>query len=62
MAYEDSMKYYRDLKNSLDTKLREGERNKAVAIAKIMLLDNEPMEKIVRYTQLSIDEIKRLEN
>ncbi len=25
MAYEDSMKYYRDLKNSLDTKLKEGE-------------------------------------
>jgi hypothetical protein len=26
MAYEDSMKYYWDLKNSLDTKLREGEK------------------------------------
>jgi predicted transposase/invertase (TIGR01784 family) len=62
IAYEDSMKYYRDLKNSLDTKLREGERKKAVDIAKMMLLDNEPIDKIVRYTQLSIDDIRRLGN
>jgi len=54
--YEDSLKYYRDLKNSLDTAKEE----KAIEIAKEMLKDNEPIEKIVKYTKLSEQEVRNL--
>ena len=54
--YEDSLKYYRDIKNSLDTAKEE----KAIEIAKEMLKDNEPIEKIVKYTKLSEQEVKNL--
>ncbi|RLD75041.1 MAG: hypothetical protein DRJ10_16010 [Bacteroidetes bacterium] len=54
--YEDSLKYYRDIKNSLDTAKEE----KAIEIAKEMLKDNEPIEKIVKYTKLSEQKIRSL--
>lgn len=63
--YENSLKYYRDLKNSLDTAREEGfekgiERGFEKGIEKValeMLRDNEPTEKIIRFTGLTIDEI-----
>lgn len=59
--YEDSLKYYRDLKNSLDTAREEGfEKGIEKGIEKVaieMLRDNEPTEKIIRFTGLTIDEI-----
>ena len=69
VAYEDSLKYYRDLKNSLDTAREEGEakgelKGEAkgkiegkieVAIALVEI--GEDNEKIARVTGLSIDEI-----
>ena len=70
--YEDSLKSYRDLKNSLDTSREEGkiegriegriegEKNKQIEIAKNMLLDNESIEKIIKYTGLSEDEINEV--
>jgi len=66
--YEDSLKHYRDLKNSLDTSKEEGkiegriegEKNKQIEIAKNMLLDNEPIEKIKKYTGLTAEEISKL--
>jgi predicted transposase/invertase (TIGR01784 family) len=63
-SYEDSLKYYRDLKNSLDTAKTEGrtegitEGKTVVAIA--MLKDNEPIEKIARFTGLTRNQIEKL--
>jgi len=63
-AYEDSLKYYRDLKNSIDyakeVARTEGEKNKQIEIAKEMLKDNMPIEQIIKYTGLSKDEINDL--
>ena len=58
--YEDSLKYYRDLKNSLDTSKEEGKIERTKEIAKNMLLDNEPIEKIIKYTGLSAKEIEKI--
>jgi predicted transposase/invertase (TIGR01784 family) len=74
--YQKSLIQYWDLKNVSDTSFEEGEKSgiekgekigiekgelaKAVKVAKEMLLDNEPIDKIVRYTQLSIAQIEAL--
>ncbi len=63
-SYEDSLKYYRDLKNSLDTAKEEGreegfEEGK-LNVAREMLLAGEPVEKIIRYTGLTQQQIERL--
>ncbi len=55
-AYEDSLKYYRDMKNVVDTSRLEGIK----AVAKEMKEDGEPIEKIMKYTNLSREEIKDL--
>ena len=54
-SYEDSLKYYRDLKNSLDTAKEE----KAFDIAKEMQKENEPIEKIIKYSGLTKEQIER---
>ena len=56
ISYQDSLKYYRDLKNSLDTASDE----RAELIAKKMLKSNEQIEKIVLYTELSVEQIEKL--
>lgn len=69
-AYEDSLKVYRDIKNSIDTAREEGEKEgiiKGKIEAKIELLhmllaDNEPLEKIIRLTGFSHEEIDNLLN
>jgi predicted transposase/invertase (TIGR01784 family) len=58
MAYEDSMKYYRDLKNSFDTAKKDIRRE----IAKNLIAENLPIEVIVRTTGLTTDEIQRLQS
>mgnify|MGYP000173223655 CR=1 FL=1 len=40
----------------------KAELNSKKEVAKEMLLDNEPIEKIVRYTQLSVEQIENLKN
>jgi predicted transposase/invertase (TIGR01784 family) len=55
-SYEDSLKYYRDLKNSLDTAKEE----KALEIGKEMLTAGEPIEKIIRYTGLTREQIGKI--
>lgn len=55
-SYEDSLKYYRDLKNSLETARTEGKAEVALR----MLRSNEPIEKIIKFTGLSKDEILKL--
>ncbi len=46
---------------ALAENFNEGQEKKAIEIAKEMLADNEPIEKIVKYTKLSIEEIEKLE-
>ena len=74
--YETSMKSYRDLKNSLDTKWEEGmeegieigmkkgmEKGEAEAnlrIANDMLADGFPTEVIMKYSHLSREEVEKL--
>ena len=38
----------------------EGREDKALEIAKEMLIDGEPIEKIARWTKLSLDDISQL--
>ena len=54
--YENSLKVYRDLKSVIDTAFDEGKRD----VARLMKNDSEPIEKIIRYTGLSEDEITKL--
>ena len=66
--YEESLKYYRDLKNVVDTSFDEGkaegkvegkeERN--IEIARQMKSEGEPIEKIARFTGLTKQEIEKL--
>jgi len=65
LSYEDSLKYYRDLKNSLATAFEEGKeegkeegrQKREMEIAIEMLRENEPIEKIIRYTGLTEKQI-----
>lgn len=59
-CYEDSLKYYRDLKNSLDASFEEGELSKALKIAKKMKDKGFSMNEIIEMTGLSPDEISKL--
>lgn len=72
-AYEESLKYYRDIKNVVDTSkaeghaeghaeglaegLVEGRAKEKIEIAREMKLDGAPIDKIIRYTGLSELEI-----
>ena len=70
--YEDSLKAYRDIKNSLDTALQqgfekgqeagraEGRDERSIEIAREMLAEGESIEKIMRYTGLTEEQIKEL--
>ncbi|OQY36572.1 MAG: hypothetical protein B6229_09720 [Spirochaetaceae bacterium 4572_7] len=58
--YEESLKVYRDLKNVLDTSFEEGALSKAINMAITMKKDEIPTETIMKYTELSREEIERL--
>jgi predicted transposase/invertase (TIGR01784 family) len=59
-SYENSLKTYRDLKGVIDTAFDEGKVEGKVEMAKLMKSDNEPIEKIIKYTGLTKDEIDKL--
>ena len=63
-SYEGSLKYYRDLKNSLDTARDEGKEEGKIEgkieIAIEMLKANEPIDKIMRFTGLTQEQIEQL--
>lgn len=65
LSYEDSLKYYRDIKNSLDTARDEGKAagrtKEKLEIARQMLQEGEPLNKIQKFTGLSKEEIERLQ-
>ncbi|MEL6864602.1 MAG: Rpn family recombination-promoting nuclease/putative transposase [Bacteroidota bacterium] len=75
-AYEESLKYYRDLKNVVDTSKQEGllegfeqgfeqgmeqgADKRNLEIAIQMKKDGEPLERIIKYTGLTKTQIERL--
>ena len=73
-AYEDSLKAYRDIKNSLDTAKEEGRAEglaegraegaseKALAVARELLAMNMSIDNIKKVTGLTDDEIHNLSN
>ena len=60
-SYEDSLKYYRDLKNSLDTARDEGKIEGKIEVAKNLLKNGVPVDLIVKSTGLTEKEIKALQ-
>lgn len=56
LSYEDSLKYYRDLKNSLDTAKAEGKAEVAINLIK----KGYPLNEISQITDLPIEEIEKL--
>ena len=58
--YEDSLKAYRDIKNSLDSAEEKGERKKSIEIAKNLLEMGMPIDNIMKATGLSLEEIAKL--
>ncbi len=66
--YEDSLKAYRDVKNSIDTALEkgreegreEGKNLKAIQIAKKMLAAGMDIDTVIKMTDLSKSEIEKL--
>ncbi len=66
--YEDNLKYYRDFNNIMDTAKKEGklegkiegQKETAIEIAKEMILENESIDKIVKYTKLPKIQIENL--
>ena len=62
--YEDSLKAYRDVKNSIDTAMEkgreEGKNLKAIQIAKKMLESGMDVDTVMKMTDLSKSEIEKL--
>ncbi len=58
--YEDSLKYYRDLKNSLDTAKEEGRIEEKIEIAKNLLKQEIDTVVIINATGLTEEEINKL--
>ena len=58
--YEDSLKAYRDIKNSLDTAKEEGRAEGCAEVAKTMLANGFNKTKIAQMTGLSIAEIETM--
>jgi predicted transposase/invertase (TIGR01784 family) len=60
LSYENSLKYYRDLKNSLDTARDEGKIEGKIEIAKKMILNGMDISLIIEMTGLTEQEIEKL--
>lgn len=59
-TYENSLKYYRDMENSLDLQYKIGQKEKGIEIAKNFILLGLNDELIVKGTGLSIEQIEAL--
>lgn len=59
-AYEESLKAYRDIKNVVDASKEEGREERNIEIAKEMKKNGEPIEKIIKYTGLTREQIEEL--
>ncbi|MCZ6884648.1 MAG: PD-(D/E)XK nuclease family transposase [Rickettsia endosymbiont of Ixodes ricinus] len=76
VAYEDHLKWFRDKYSVIESAKEEGlmegiaegfkkgiekgEKDKTIQVAKEMLADNEPIDKIVKYMMFTKEEIERL--
>mgnify|MGYP002520824751 FL=1 len=64
--YEDSLKAYRDIKNSLDTAFEKGHEKgrdeRSIEIASALLAEGISIEKIMHCTGLTEDQIKKLKS
>jgi predicted transposase/invertase (TIGR01784 family) len=58
--YENSLKIYRDLKGVIDTAFDEGKVERSFEMARFMKSENEPIEKIIKYTGLTKEDIEKL--
>ena len=58
--YEDSLKAYRDMRNTLDNAKKEGREETLIEIAKNLLEMKMPFETIMKATGLSMEEIVKL--
>ena len=61
-SYEDSLKYYRDMKNSLDTAKEEGREEREIEIVKSALREGLTIELIQKLTGLTRQQIEELNN
>lgn len=59
-SYEDSLKYYRDMKNSLDTAKDEGREEGIIEVAKELLKNGIGIDIILKSTGLSREQIEQL--
>lgn len=60
VAYEESLKYYRDIKNVVDTSREEGKEERTLEIARELKRNGIPIDLIVKSTGLSKKEIEEL--
>ena len=58
--YEDSLKAFRDMRNTLDNAKKEGREETLIEIAKNLLEMKMPFETIMKATGLSMEEIVKL--
>lgn len=59
-TYEESLKTYWDNYSVLETARKEGKQEERIEIAREMKKDNEPLEKIIKYTGLTREQIEKL--
>lgn len=57
-SYEDSLKYYRDLKNSLDTAKEEGK----IEVARNAIAEGLPIDVVTKITGLTKEQIQKIKN
>jgi predicted transposase/invertase (TIGR01784 family) len=60
MLYEARLKAQRDEYSRIQGALREGEQKKAWEVARSMMAEGVPVDKIIRYTGLSPEDIAKL--
>ncbi|HHS95224.1 MAG TPA: hypothetical protein ENJ45_01440 [Phaeodactylibacter sp.] len=58
--YQDSVKYYRDLKNSIDTAKEEGRKEERKNVALTLLAKGQPIDFIMEVTGLNRKQIEKL--
>jgi predicted transposase/invertase (TIGR01784 family) len=58
--YEQSLKYYRDIKNVVDTSFEEGKKEERILIAKELLKNGVSIDIVIKSTGLTKEEIENL--
>jgi len=59
-AYQESMKYYRDLKNVTDTAFDEGIQKNQVEIVLNMIQEGVPIDLIAKYMKIPMEKVKEI--